>query len=86
MLAKRSNAMWDILIGDTEEAVKLTGSILTTKSLRMQTEYMGTRKTKITLHRMPMDITDDHLGAYFSQYEPVGNVSPVKVSYRYGRF
>lgn len=55
----------------------MTGNILTAISVRMQTVYMGSRKTKITLHGMPIDITGDHFGDYFSQYESVGYVSSI---------
>lgn len=41
VLARRSNAMWDILLAN-EEAKKLAGTILMTKAVRLQTEYMGT--------------------------------------------
>lgn len=34
-LCKRSDVMWDILLDEKETAEKLTGSILTTKSVRM---------------------------------------------------
>lgn len=57
VLTHRSNDMWDLLLV-TEEAVKsLTGNILTTKSVRLQTEYTGTQKTRITLHGVLMYIT-----------------------------
>lgn len=45
VLVRRSNVMWDILLQDV--AKSLAGSILTAKSVRLQTEYMGTRKTRI---------------------------------------
>lgn len=50
VLAESSNAMWDVLLATEDKAKKLTGSILTSKSVRLQTEYLGTRKTRITLH------------------------------------
>lgn len=34
------------------------------QSVRLQSEYMGTRKIKVTLHGVPMDITEDRFG-YF---------------------
>lgn len=62
----------------TEEAdKKLPGSRLTSKSVRLQMEYMGTIKTRITLQEVPMDISKDHLEAFFSQYLPVSEVSPL---------
>lgn len=66
VLARRSNAMWDMAA--EEEAKTLDGNVLTIKSIRLQTEYIGTRETSITLHGVLMYITEDHLGAYFSIY------------------
>lgn len=36
LLARRSNAMWDILLANVEEAKTLAESILITKSVRLQ--------------------------------------------------
>lgn len=41
ILTRRSNAMWDILLGISEEAKVLTGSTLTTKSVRAQNGMFG---------------------------------------------
>lgn len=68
--------MWDILLVPEEVEKALVGSTLSTKTMRLQTEYMGTRKTWITLHEVPMYITEDHLGAFFADYSPV-DYSPV---------
>lgn len=38
---------------------------------------MGTRQTKITLHGVTMDITEDQLGVFFSQFRQVGDVATV---------
>lgn len=69
--------MWDILLATEGEAKKLSGSILTTKSVRFQTEYIGTRRTKITIHGVPVDISEDKAGAFFSHYRQVEEVSAV---------
>lgn len=39
---------------------------------------MDTKKTRITLHDVTMYITEGHLGAYFSNYGLVDDVSAVK--------
>lgn len=39
VLAKWSNAMWNILLASKEAAKELAGGILTTKSVRLHTEY-----------------------------------------------
>lgn len=60
VLDRKSNTRWDILPA-TEDATKsMAGNILTTKSVRLQTEYMGTRKTKVTMHNIPLYIMEDH--------------------------
>lgn len=69
--------MWDILLATEEETKWLTGNILVTKAVRLQTVYMGTCKTRISLHGVPLDLTEDHLGTSFMKYGKVGKVSPV---------
>lgn len=54
ILARRSNAFWAILLATDEEAKQLAESTLAKKSVRLQTEYMGTRRTKVTVHGMPV--------------------------------
>lgn len=39
-----------------------------TKSLRLQTEYMGTRRTSLNLHGALMDINEDNVGTFFAMY------------------
>lgn len=53
----------------------MAGSILTNKNQRLQTEYMGSHKTKITVHGVPVDISEDRMGAFFSKF---GKVEEVK--------
>lgn len=60
ILARRSNATWDILLATITETKVLAEGILTTKPLRLQIEYLDTQKTKITLHGVPLDI--EHWG------------------------
>lgn len=50
ILMKRSNSIWDSLLATEEETKLLAGSILTTKAIRLQTEYMGIR---VTLYGFP---------------------------------
>lgn len=44
VLARRSNAMWEILLATEKAAKALTGGVHTTKTLRLQTGYMGPGK------------------------------------------
>lgn len=65
ILARRSRALWDLLMKSEQEVKDLGGSVLTSKTLRLQIEYMGTRRTNVTVHGVPIDITEDRLGAFF---------------------
>lgn len=73
MLVKRSNATRDILLVSEEAVKELAGIILTTKSVGLQTEYMGIQKTRVTLHRVIMVI----IGELSFQIWTCRNVSPV---------
>lgn len=71
ILVRRSRAMWDILLASDDTAKSLVGNIMTTKSVRLQTEYLGTRKTKVILHGVHLYILLDHLGFFFSKFGKV---------------
>lgn len=73
IMTKRSNPMWEILLGRKEEAKKLAGSILTTKTVHLQTEI----KSWMTSHEVPMDTDEYQLGSIFSRYGQVGHISSV---------
>lgn len=67
VLARRTFVIWDILLPTEQDAKQLVGSVLTARNLRLQKEYMGTRKTKITVHGVHVDILEDRMGAFFSE-------------------
>lgn len=68
VLVRKSNALCDILLTTEQEAKQLAGSILTAKWVHFQTEYMRTRKTKVTIQEAPVDISKDLMGMFFAQY------------------
>lgn len=75
LLARMSNALLEILLA-TEETKQLAGSTLATNSVRLHTEYMGTRRTKVTVLRVPVEINGDSLGAFFlARYKQVVDVT-----------
>lgn len=78
VLAQRSSAMWGILLASEEAAKSLVECILVTQNMRLQTEDMGTRKSWINLHGVPIYITEDHLRAFFTEYGPLDGVSSIK--------
>lgn len=73
VLVKRSNVKWNILLLTEEAAKKMSGSIFTTKLLRMKIEYMDPRKIRVTLDKVPIYISEE---AFFFQYGNVEDVSP----------
>lgn len=70
--------MWDIMLPTEKAAKSLAGNLLITKSVKLQTKYMGQRKTKVSLDRVPLIISEDYLGFFFFQFGEVVNVSVVK--------
>lgn len=50
--------MWGILLAISDEEKALTGSILTIKSVRLQIEYLGIKKTRIALCGVSLIIMD----------------------------
>lgn len=78
VLAMRTNVIWDILLATEQQAKQFAGSVWATESLRLQTEYMDTRRTKITVHGVSVDISTDRVRAFFSNYGPVEGVTSVK--------
>lgn len=52
ILAKRSNAMWDVLVASKVEAKKFAW-------------YMGTRRIRVTLHGVPLNMSEERMGAFF---------------------
>lgn len=67
----------DVLLATEEEVKKLVENVLTTKVLCLQMEYMGTRRTKITVHGVPFNIILDHVEAVFANFSQVGDVTYV---------
>lgn len=66
--------MKDILLA-TEYEVRCLAAML--KTVRFQTKYMGTQKTKVTVHRVPAHITKNRMGAFFAQYGQVEDTSAI---------
>lgn len=69
--------MWDILLSTEEAAKSLAGCILTTQTVRLQTEYLRTRKSEVILHRVPLCISEDYLFFFFC-FSQFGEASLIK--------
>lgn len=69
--------MKDILLATEYEVRCLAGSILMVKTLSFQAKYMGTQKTKVTVHRVPAHITEDRMRFFFARYGQVEDTSAI---------
>ena len=68
---RQSFATWDVLLPTKEQATKAATSTITTKFFRLQPEYMGTRRVRVTVCNVPATITGEVLAAFLSRYGKV---------------
>ena len=74
IIAGASYAFWDILLPTIEEAVALTKKSLENKEYFFRTEYMGRRRTTVSIYEVPSYLRDANLAAYMLQF---GNIVSV---------
>ena len=67
----KSFATWDVLLPTEKQAAKTAESDIITKHFRLQPEYKGTRRLRVTVCNVPAIITGEVLAAYLSAY---GNI------------
>ena len=65
---RRSFATWDVLLPSKEQAAKAASTTITTKFFRLQPEYMGTRRVRVTVCNVPAFITGEVLAAFLSKF------------------
>ena len=68
IIAGASYAFWDILLPTTEDAVALTKKSLENKEYFFRTEYMGRRRTTVSIYEVPSYLRDANLAAYMLQF------------------
>ena len=68
---RKSFATWDVLLPTEDQAAKLAANNITTKYFRLQPEYRGTRRIRVTVCNVPASITGEVLAAYLSSYGQV---------------
>ena len=74
---RRSFATWDVLLPSEEAAKKLAGGNITTRFFRLQPEYRGKRRIRVTVCNVSMQLSGDVLAAYLSIYGGVEQVTQV---------
>ena len=75
---RRSFATRDVLLPSEEVAKKLAGGNITTRFFRLQPEYRGKRRIKVTVCNVSMQLSGDVLAAYLNIYGGVEQVSQVR--------
>ena len=68
IIAGTSYAFWDILLPTIEEAVALTKKPLENKEYFFRTEYMGQRRTTVSVYEVPSFLRDANLVAYMLNF------------------
>ena len=68
---RKSFATWDVLLSTEDQAAKAAASNITTKHFRLQPEYKGTRRFRVTVCNIPAFVTGEVLAAYLSTYGQV---------------
>ena len=74
---RRSFATWDVLFPSEEATKKLAGGNITTRFFRLQPEYRGKRRIRVTVCNVSMQLSGDVLAAYLSIYGGVEQVTQV---------
>ena len=65
---RKSFATWDVLLPTEKQAAKTAETDIITKHFRLQPEYKGTRRLRVTVCNVPAIITGEVLAAYLSAY------------------
>ena len=68
---RKSFATWDVLLPSEEQAAKTATKDIITMYFRLQPEYKGTRRLRVTVCNVPAIITGEVLAAYLSAYGQV---------------
>ena len=74
---RRSFSTWDVLLPTEEIAKKLATSNITTKYFRLQPEYRGQRRFKVTVCNVSMQLNGDIIAAYLSSYGGVEDYTQI---------
>ena len=68
IIAGSSYAFWDVLLPTEEEAVALTRKTLENKEYFFRTEYMGRRRTTVSVYEVPSFLRDANLAAFMLNF------------------
>ena len=77
---RRSFATWDVLMPTEEQATRVAANNIVTKFFRLQPEYMGTHRIRVTVCNVLAFITGEVLGSFLSAYGRVEEVNLLRSS------
>ena len=72
---RRSFATWDVLLPSSDQAAKVASNNIITKFFRLQPEYLGTRRIRVTICNVPAFITGEVLAAFLSAFGRVEEIN-----------
>ena len=75
---RRSFATWDVLLPSEDLAAKLAGENVISKYFRLQPEYMGRRKIRITVCNVPIQLNEEVLAAYLVKHGEIEDITKAK--------
>ena len=75
-----SFATWDVLLPSQELAAKLAGESINSKFFRLQPEYMGRRRIRVTVCNVPIELNEEVLAAYLCKHGDIENIIKAKSS------
>ena len=75
---RRSFATWDVLLPSEDLAAKLAGENVISKYFRLQPEYMGRRKIRITECNVPIQLNEEVLAAYLVKHGEIEEITKAK--------
>ena len=72
---RKSFATWDVLLPSSDQAAKFASTNINTKFFRLQPEYLGARRIRVTVCNVPAFITGEVLAAFLSTYGRVKEIN-----------
>ena len=78
--SRRSFATWEVLLPTEEQAAKAAKNNITTEYFRLQPEYKGTRRIRVTVCNVPAYITGEVLASYLSAFGRVEEINLLRSS------
>jgi len=74
---QRSFGTWDVLLPTNEDAVRRSTKDVTFNNIRLQPEYLGCRRTKVTVYGIPLTLSPKHVAAFLSTYGDLESSNPL---------